>query len=132
MERKEGLIPAMPDSQLTASGNNLQIPNQPHVDGISTCPTKNPIVCISSMNNGNNSFTYVPNTSTQGNEVPSQKTEMPSLMNSGVCEDVRLLEAAKGGLTDIILHLIEDEGQQLHHHRDKVRIYLNGINSYMY
>ena len=37
------------------------------------------------------------------------------------CEDDRLLNAAKSGLTDVILQLIEEEGQQLHSYRDKVR-----------
>ena len=124
MEYKEGLTPEVPDSQLTASNSNLQISNQPHVDGISSCLTKSPIVCISSVNNGNiSSSNYIPSTTLQENAIPFQTPVMPSSMNSDVCEDVRLLEAAKGGMTDIILHLIEEEGQQLHSHRDKVFIH---------
>ena len=121
MDHKEGLTPAVPDAQLTALSNDLQISNQPHIDGISSCLTKSPIVCIPSSNNGNKSSTnYVTKTSIQGNVIPFQTTEMPSLINSDIGEDVRLLEAAKGGMTDIILHLIEEEGQQLHSQKDKV------------
>ena len=51
--------------------------------------------------------------------VPTQE---PHQMDSSRanCEDDRLLNAAKSGLTDVILQLIEEEGQQLHSYRDKV------------
>ena len=36
-------------------------------------------------------------------------------------EDSRLLEAALNGQTDLVLQLLEEEGQTLHGFRDKVR-----------
>ena len=36
-------------------------------------------------------------------------------------EDSRLLEAALNGQTDLVLQLLEEEGQALHGFRDKVR-----------
>ena len=41
--------------------------------------------------------------------------------NSVVKEDGRLLEAALNGQTDLVLQLLEEEGQTLHGFRDKVR-----------
>ena len=52
----------------------------------------------------------------QGNMMP-----FPSLASTEVCIDNRLLDAARDGMTDKVLQLIEEEGQQLHAYRDKVR-----------
>ena len=49
-------------------------------------------------------------------QTPESSQDKPR----AVSEDERLLDAAKSGLTDVILHLIEEEGQQLHSQRDKV------------
>ena len=38
--------------------------------------------------------------------------------------DKRLLEAASSGQTDLVLQLLEEEGQRLHSFKDKVRIIL--------
>ena len=52
--------------------------------------------------------------------VPTQESHQMDSSRAN-CEDDRLLNAAKSGLTDVILQLIEEEGQQLHSYRDKVR-----------
>ena len=51
--------------------------------------------------------------------VPTQESHQMDSSRTN-CEDERLLNAAKSGLTDVILQLIEEEGQQLHSYRDKV------------
>ena len=122
MEQKEGLTSVLPDSQLTLGlAKSHQNFDPPHSieDIISSSVTKSPVVCSNSEDRAKtNADKYVVNPNLQQN--PFQTPDLPSLIKSVVCEDVRLLEAAKSGMTDVILHLIEEEGQQLHNHRDKV------------
>ena len=125
MEQKEGLSSVMPDSQITtALSNRHQNVDPPHsIDDISNNLTKSPVVCINSEDRvKSNSDKFVVSASIQQNIPSFQTPELPSLIKSDASEDVRLLEAARSGMTDVILHLIEEEGQQLHSHRDKVDI----------
>ena len=121
MEQKEGLTSVLPDSQangLAKSHQNFD-PPQSIEDIISSSVTKSPVICSSVEDRAKTSADkYVVNPNLQQN--PFQTPDLPSFIKSDVCEDVRLLEAAKSGMTDVILHLIEEEGQQLHNHRDKV------------
>ena len=125
MEQKEGLTTVLPDSQLTALANTHQNFDPPlTIVDISGNLTKSPMVCVNSEDKAKSTADkYIGNTSIQQNVAPFRTPELPSLIKSDVSEDVRLLEAAKSGMTDVILNLIEEEGQQLHSHRDKVYIY---------
>ena len=139
MEQKEGFTSTRPDSHAVGSGNNLQILDSPNEEDVSISLTKSPMVCISPGSYGNIEPTnYLFKTSMHESATAFPTPDIPSLIKPDICEDARLLEAAKDGMTDAILQLIEEEGQQLHSHRDKVciqydlkeKVYINYILVY--
>ena len=134
MEEKEGIIRAAPDSSMPTVGNNGHpiFDQLQYVEDTSNHVTKN--ATIKSPQTKNSMITsvqevdemsgvpnFLANTNIHNSLTPFQTTDPHEIDKSrGVCEDDRLLNAAKSGLTDVILHMIEEEGQQLHSHRDKV------------
>ena len=134
MEDKEGISRSVPEPSLPTVGNNghQTFDQLQYVEDISNHVTKN--VMIKSPKTKNSMITsvqevedisgvpnYLVNANIHNSLTLFQTAEPHEFEKSkGVCEDERLLKAAKSGLTDVILHLIEEEGQQLHSHRDKV------------
>ena len=117
MEEKEGNIGVAPDSLLPVVSNDK---THQTFDLINT-KTSNSMMCsVQSVQDINASQNYLINTNIHNSLAVFPTLESSQDKPRGASEDERLLDAAKSGLTDVILHLIEEEGQQLHSQRDKV------------
>ena len=117
MEEKEGNIGVVPDSLMPIVGNDK---THQTFDLINS-KTSNSIMCsVQSVQDINASQNYLINANIHQSMALFPTPESPQDKPRAVSEDERLLNAAKSGLTDVILHLIEEEGQQLHSQRDKV------------
>ena len=117
MEEKEGNIGVAADSLLPVVSNDK---THQTFDLINP-KTSNSMMCsVQGVNDVNVSQNYLINANIHNSMSLFPTPESSQDKQRVVSEDERLLNAAKSGLTDVILHLIEEEGQQLHSQRDKV------------
>ncbi len=58
---------------------------------------------------------------TTSSQQQQQQQQVPAADVMGQHQDGRLLEAASAGQTDLVLHLLEENGNQLHGFKDHVR-----------
>ena len=123
MEHNEVIALDSRDLELSGPDNSIQVHTPLGADEFASSLTKNPALftsqhdCINSTGPSNYTNDHLTTTTAQ---YPFPTPVITSITKADASEDARLLEAAKDGLTDIILHLIEEEGQQLHNHKDKV------------
>ena len=123
MEHNEVIALDSRDLELSGPDNSIQVHTPLGADEFASSLTKNPALftsqhdCINSTGPINYTNDHLTTTTAQ---YPFPTPVITSITKADASEDARLLEAAKDGLTDIILHLIEEEGQQLHNHKDKV------------
>ena len=123
MDQKEGPALDKRDLDLSGPGNSIQIHTPLGADEFSSSLTKSPTLLTSQhdwVNSTGPSNYNIDHLTTTTAQYPFPTPVITSIAKADSSEDARLLEAAKDGLTDIILHLIEEEGQQLHNHKDKV------------
>ena len=123
MEQNEELALDSRDFELSGQDNSIQVHTPLGADEFASSFTKTPSLftsqhdCLNSTGPSNYNIDHLTTTTAQ---YPFPTPVITSIAKADSSEDARLLEAAKDGLTDIILHLIEEEGQQLHSHKDKV------------
>ena len=123
MDQNEGLALDSRDLELSGPDSSIQVHTPLGTDEFASSLTKNPTLftsqhdCLNSTGPNNYTIDHLTTTTAQ---YPFPTPVITSITKADASEDARLLEAAKDGLTDIILHLIEEEGQQLHNHKDKV------------
>ena len=123
MDQNKGQALDTRDLELSGPGNSIQVHTPLGADEFARSLTKSPTLftsqhdCLNSTGPSNYTIDHLTTTTAQ---YPFPTPIITSITKADASEDARLLEAAKDGLTDIILHLIEEEGQQLHNHKDKV------------